>query len=88
MEGCLRSLESCVYLLFFSTLHSIRDLSSLTRNQTHAPAVGVRILNPLTTREVPPRLLCLYVLLLRPRAPGSQFLYETGMPWRHYFPQS
>ena len=43
------------------------DLSSLTRNQTYAPAVEVQSLNHWTTREVPfvayfiPNSFCLLV---------------------------
>ena len=33
--------------------HSMRDVSSLTRDQTHAPAVEVWSPNHWTTREVP-----------------------------------
>ena len=45
------------FILFFSFLTALRgmwDLSSLTRNQTHAPCVGRWSLNQWTTREAPP----------------------------------
>ena len=37
--------------------HSLQDLSSLTRDQTHAPAVEARSPNYWTTREFPESLL-------------------------------
>ena len=40
------------------------DLSSLTKDWTHAPCIGRRILSPWTTREVPPAGLLLFSLLV------------------------
>ena len=37
-------------------LHSMWDLNSLTRNQTHVPCIARQILNNRTTREIPHHL--------------------------------
>ena len=42
----------CIYFILAAS-HGMWDLSSPTRDQTHAPAVKVRSLNHWTTREVP-----------------------------------
>ena len=50
--------DSLISLSFFlAMLCSMKDLSSLTRDQTHAPCSESRSLNHYTTREVPPQLL-------------------------------
>ena len=43
--------------LWFSYSVSIWDLSSLGRDQTSVPWIARQILNPWTTREVPPAIL-------------------------------
>ena len=40
-------------VVFFAAPHGMWDLSSLTRDQTHAPKVEAQSLNHWTTREVP-----------------------------------
>ena len=41
------------FFLFLASLHGIQDLSSLTRDRTHAPAVEAQSVNHWTAREVP-----------------------------------
>ena len=50
MAGDLKNPE---LLSFLATPHSMEDLSSPTRDQTHAPAVGAWSPNHWTTGEVP-----------------------------------
>jgi len=40
------------YYCYLSAWHGMRDLSSLTRDQTHAPCSGVQSPNHWVTREV------------------------------------
>ena len=52
---CSVSFGWCKYFFFFLAAPScLWDLSSLSRNQTQAPAVEAQSLNHWTTREVPP----------------------------------
>ena len=41
------------FFFFFSVLHGLRDLSSQTRDGTHAPTVEVWSLNHWTARDIP-----------------------------------
>ena len=55
MEETKHSLckEILSLFFFFGVLHSMQDLSSLTKDQTCAPAVETQSLNHGTAREVP-----------------------------------
>ena len=41
------------FYIFFAMLHNLRDLSFLTRNQTHAPCNGSVHCQPLAHRSTP-----------------------------------
>ena len=49
------------FFFFFAALHSAWDLSSLTRDQTHAPCIGSADFHR-TAREVPQRYLKVQVI--------------------------
>ena len=46
-------LKNFFFLIILAVLHSMKDLSSLTRDQTQPPALEARSINHWTAREVP-----------------------------------
>ena len=63
---------SFIYLFIFAVPCGMRDLSSLTRDRTHAPAFGAQSLNHWTTVEV--LILSLFIFFWLPGSP----LLRTG----------
>ena len=52
-----KRVDTCICVTMWSyLLHSMWDLNSLTRNQTHVPCIARQILNNRTTREIPHHL--------------------------------
>ena len=48
-----RTKPRMMMMMIWAALHSLRDLSSPTRDRTHVPCIGRWILNLWTTREAP-----------------------------------
>ena len=48
----LRCLPKFIFSLFLATDHPMQNLSSLIRDQTHAPVMELQIINHQTTKEV------------------------------------
>ena len=62
-------------------LHSMWDLSLLTRDRTHAPRIATRILNHRTTREVPSSFIYWLSPLSRKSDPWGQGCLLTFSQW-------
>ena len=64
------------FFFFLAALHSMWDLSSLTRGQIHTPCIGSTQFNHWTTREIPRSifLLCFFFSTLVMHPIGTQFI--------------
>ena len=71
-----------LFFLFLYMPHDMLDLSSLTRDRTYAPSVGVWCLNHWTAREVPDTFLLVFNFL---RATLFPSVLDTKVK-SHFFP--